>query len=748
MATRRFQSAAKPLDTNSVTYTDPFAPENRNNPDIPDYNTVKPILQQAQAQRDARAQADTMDLKSQWQGDLAKAGELWDTMNSLKGFEQRNIAHSDPAYRDPVARQKREQYHQAQAALGKIVNNSGNLNRYRSAGMDLSGFKQYEDFFKARVDATRRPNMSPEEEAAGNERLMETLRQRQADADAQLVSSWQQRLQQNPNAAVPDSVRRLMDGGSRELNVHTGGLLAPPAAPPAPVAPAAPAGPAMAGAPQGLLAAAAPMSTGTGSTSMARAATAQSAPLAATATAASAPAPVPPAAPAAAAARYVPPDTSQAMNATQAQAYFSRYPDVAAAYQANTYGMTPEQFATNHYRQFGQGEGRQYDPSPNLSADVWMTYLRSNRDVFDSGQQMWASGENPTAQLAAARAQGKDAFLAELARTHYERFGRAEGRPLPGAEPPAPAPPVAPPPPAVPPPETVPPAPPTPGTPVIPPAPAAPAPGTPAVPGPAPAPGAPAAAPSATRPAFGLVNGADSAILREMDPADETVEGRVARLLSENSPVLQQAANRALQAFNERGLLNTSMAQQAALEAMTSKAIEIAGPDAAAYLRQGLTNQDVQARFRENAQQQGFTQANMNLDNFLRGGLLDKEYALRGAETQKARDFESSMFDKKTAIEDRRYDRQLADQLSLIDRQQQTNLLNQYTQFSTQTYDQYLLDLQEIQASDMTAEVKAQQIQQLNLIYSSRQQYGNALFSMMPQWRSEWGTIDIQFGSA
>lgn len=40
--------------------------------------------------------------------------------------------------------------------------------------------------------------------------------------------------------------------------------------------------------------------------------------------------------------------------------YFDRYPDVAAAYQANTYGLTPEQFAQTHYERFGQGEGRTF----------------------------------------------------------------------------------------------------------------------------------------------------------------------------------------------------------------------------------------------------------------------------------------------------------------------------------------------------------------------------------------------------
>ena len=44
------------------------------------------------------------------------------------------------------------------------------------------------------------------------------------------------------------------------------------------------------------------------------------------------------------------------------QTYFQANPDVAAAYQANTYGLTPEQFASFHYTNYGQAEGRSATP--------------------------------------------------------------------------------------------------------------------------------------------------------------------------------------------------------------------------------------------------------------------------------------------------------------------------------------------------------------------------------------------------
>jgi hypothetical protein len=42
--------------------------------------------------------------------------------------------------------------------------------------------------------------------------------------------------------------------------------------------------------------------------------------------------------------------------------YFVQNPDVAAAYRANPYGLTPEQFASTHYALYGEAEGRANPP--------------------------------------------------------------------------------------------------------------------------------------------------------------------------------------------------------------------------------------------------------------------------------------------------------------------------------------------------------------------------------------------------
>lgn len=106
---------------------------------------------------------------------------------------------------------------------------------------------------------------------------------------------------------------------------------------------------------------------------------------------------------------------------------------------------------------------------------------------------------------------------------------------------------------------------------------------------------------------------------RQVDAPTETIEGRITGLLDANNPVIKQAGNRAMQQFAARGLLDSSMAIQAANEAMTAKAIEIAGPDAATYSKQGLTNQTEANKFAQQYE-----------DAKIKSALLTQEYGLKG----------------------------------------------------------------------------------------------------------------------
>lgn len=110
-------------------------------------------------------------------------------------------------------------------------------------------------------------------------------------------------------------------------------------------------------------------------------------------------------------------------------------------------------------------------------------------------------------------------------------------------------------------------------------------------------------------------------INREVNAGSDTIEGRLGNLLGVDSrgrytnQVVRQAADRAMQQMASRGLLNSSMAEQAAQEAAISKAIEIAGPDAQTYFAQGRANQDAANVFARD--ERGYTQDQLKLDKQL-----------------------------------------------------------------------------------------------------------------------------------
>jgi hypothetical protein len=72
--------------------------------------------------------------------------------------------------------------------------------------------------------------------------------------------------------------------------------------------------------------------------------------------------------------------------------------------------------------------------------------------------------------------------------------------------------------------------------------------------------------------------------------ADQTTQGQLTGIISQNSPLLQQARTDALQQANSRGLLNSSIAQTAGDSAVYNAAVPIAQSDAAQASKVAQTN--------------------------------------------------------------------------------------------------------------------------------------------------------------
>lgn len=146
---------------------------------------------------------------------------------------------------------------------------------------------------------------------------------------------------------------------------------------------------------------------------------------------------------------------------------------------------------------------------------------------------------------------------------------------------------------------------------------------------------------------------------RQVDAGTETIEGRVQNLLATDAngnytnPVVQQAVNATMQQFAGRGLLNSSMAGEAAYQAAVSKAIEIAGPDAQTYFAQGRANQDAANVFERDAR--GYAQENARLDKQISVDMekfnADLQYRYNALRLDKESQTEARALAQKYAIE-------------------------------------------------------------------------------------------------
>lgn len=73
--------------------------------------------------------------------------------------------------------------------------------------------------------------------------------------------------------------------------------------------------------------------------------------------------------------------------------------------------------------------------------------------------------------------------------------------------------------------------------------------------------------------------------------SNETVQGQLQGILDSNSPLMAQARAKALENMQERGLVNSAMAETAGQAAVLDKSLQIATPDAATYAQAARDNQ-------------------------------------------------------------------------------------------------------------------------------------------------------------
>lgn len=206
---------------------------------------------------------------------------------------------------------------------------------------------------------------------------------------------------------------------------------------------------------------------------------------------------------------------------------------------------------------------------------------------------------------------------------------------------------------------------------------------------------------------------------KQVDYDTETVEGRVGSLLKTDqrgsfaNPVVRQAVDRQDQAFNARGLRNSSMAVQGGTEAAISKALEIATPDANRYYDNRRSNIGIEADFAGRQQAQNF----------------DLERQRDSQQFELGKQQQSQQFDlskqKDTQMFQSRQDYQRAVQTIGTNFQRQLDTIN---------------------ASNMTPADKNVAIAQAQAMRDGEVAFQNALYSRVPQWQSEWLAAAVPTG--
>ncbi len=179
-------------------------------------------------------------------------------------------------------------------------------------------------------------------------------------------------------------------------------------------------------------------------------------------------------------------------------------------------------------------------------------------------------------------------------------------------------------------------------------------------------------------------------------------ELKTAAIADSNNPIVRQAMARAMQSMNGRGLLNSSMATQAAQEAAIAKALEIAAPDTAAY----YTDQRDAKQF-DYSKQLTKLQGEINFQNSAGLARLNNDLGIANAQAQ--------------------YNMKVGDVT-------QTNYITMIDRIQQDTTKQ----VQQINSSAMPYEEKQAAIRNIQAQAQAQIDNANRLFKSTNGWQDQW----------
>jgi hypothetical protein len=168
--------------------------------------------------------------------------------------------------------------------------------------------------------------------------------------------------------------------------------------------------------------------------------------------------------------------------------------------------------------------------------------------------------------------------------------------------------------------------------------------------------------------AQGIVGGPGGSSFQQWDVApNQTMQGQLQNVLRQDGALMQQARGQAMQGMNERGLINSSLAQQAAMEAVLGRAEGIAGPDARTFAEAANFNAGQGNAW--NLAQQELSQRDRQFDKEfgLKESQFEKEFGLKKDQFQQELSFKreqlaqsGSEFGRELAQRDDQFGKELA----------------------------------------------------------------------------------------
>ena len=216
---------------------------------------------------------------------------------------------------------------------------------------------------------------------------------------------------------------------------------------------------------------------------------------------------------------------------------------------------------------------------------------------------------------------------------------------------------------------------------------------------------------------------------------NQLVQNQLKGLLSDNNPLVQIAKTQGLEAANQRGLLNSSLGAEAGALAHYQYAMPIAQADAGTYAQAGRFNADNQTQV---------SMANANAQNVRSNLQYSTENQNQQASLNRQHDAGMANLNHGLALE--RIEAQYKNEFDNLDKQQSFNLRQGYVNAANSAQSAMQQFINTVQASNIPAEAKTEQITQAQNSFNNTIRYLDATYSNMPGWSKEWSLLPAKIG--